>query len=195
MRQQDICHFKSMWERCQNKKLTSFLFFCKKIPHTLPKLDTISVENIHLSYLHQIKKGNYMKTKKIISILLCLIIITAVPITATAATWSSETIFSLTKGDGWKDENTQGYKVSDKKETNSEECRVKTVTLTMYNNPVFKIVNSNGEDRCNSFKMGNKGNTKVGNNTGIKNHFYYANLKPSALQTGTDTIKFTFSTD
>lgn len=136
-----------------------------------------------------------MKTQKIISILLCLIIITAVPITATAETWSKETTFSLTRGNGWKEKNTEGSKVSDLKETTSEKCRVKTVTLTMYNNPVFKIVNSNGEDRCNSFKMGNKGNTKVGNNTGTKNYKYYANLKPSVLQTGTDTIKFTFSTD
>lgn len=136
-----------------------------------------------------------MKAKKIISILLCLIIITAVPITAAAASWSSETVFSLTRGDGWKDKNTKGNKVSDLKETDSEACRVKTITLTMYNNPVFKIVNSNGEDRCNSFKMGNKGNTKVGNNTGAKGYKYYANLKPSGFQTGTDTIKFTFSTD
>lgn len=167
----------------------------QKNVHIFPKSDTIFVESIYLSYLHQIKKGNYVKTKKIISILLCLIIITAVPITAAAASWSSETVFSLTRGDGWKDKNTKGNKVSDLKETDSEACRVKTITLTMYNNPVFKIVNSNGEDRCNSFKMGNKGNTKVGNNTGAKGYKYYANLKPSGFQTGTDTIKFTFSTD
>lgn len=136
-----------------------------------------------------------MKTKKLISILLCLVIITAVPLTATAATWTGENTFSLTRNCGWKEKNTAGNKVVDYKETDSNECRVKTITLTMYNNPVFKIVNSDGEDRCNSFKMGNKGNTKVGNNTGTINYKYYANLKPSVLQTGTDSITFKFSCD
>lgn len=135
-----------------------------------------------------------MKTKKIISILLCLMIV-VVPISATAATWSSETTFSLTSGNGWKDKNTSGNKVSDLKESTSSECRVKTVTLTMFNNPTFRIVNSDGEVRSNSFVMGNKGNTKIGNNTGTKGHKYYANLKPALLQTYTDTIKFTFSAD
>lgn len=138
-----------------------------------------------------------MTSKRLITILLCLLMVTSVaaPITASAYSWSGTKTFSLTKGDSWKSSSS----ASDKKESESNIVRVKTVSLTMYNNPSFRIVSSTGITPtvyCNSFKMGNTGNTKSdSHNTAPKNKTVYASLKPSSLQTGTDTIKFTFSAD
>lgn len=68
-------------------------------------------------------------------------------------------------------------------------------TVSRYNNPQFRLVNSNNQVRGEAIKTGNKGNTKHGTNNGAKGHKYFAAIKPNSWQTGTDNYTFTFSAE
>lgn len=138
-----------------------------------------------------------MKTKKLISLLLCLLMIISVsaPISAVAYTWSGDNTFFLTSGENWKTSSS----ARDKKESTNNIVQVKTQSLTMWNNPTFRIVSNTGDTPnvySKSFTMGNTGNTKSSaSNTATKGTTCYASLKPAFLQTKTDSIRFTFSAD
>ncbi len=123
-------------------------------------------------------------------------IFATIPITTYAGvTWSDQRTISVTEDGGWKRTTTKGDKASDEKETNNSLYYVTTVSLTMYNNPQFRMVDKNNKVIGDAIKTGNTGNTKHGVNHGSKNITYYASIKPSSLQTGTDKYTFTFSAE
>lgn len=110
-----------------------------------------------------------------------------------ATTWSNEGTIQLARGDNWKRNTTTGVYIVNTKTTSSKQVDVHSVALTMWNNPSFRIVNSNNEARCSAFLMSNPGKTATSNsNTGEAGYNYYASIKPSMLQTGTDTARLQF---
>lgn len=137
-----------------------------------------------------------MKSKKIISFLLIACVLFTIPITAYAGcTWSDKRTISVNEDSGWKRTTTKKDFAVDLKETESNLYYVTTVALSMYNNPQFRLVNSNNQVRGEAIKTGNKGNTKHGTNNGAKGHKYFAAIKPNSWQTGTDNYTFTFSAE
>lgn len=135
-----------------------------------------------------------MKSRKLIALFLTLMITMSVPTTAFAYNLSSKGTFSLRKTT-WYYETTAGKELEKTKETTGTTCHVKTNSLTMYNNPVFCLVNSDHAKRSDSIKMGEAGEVESGDCTATKGHYYYASVKPSILQTGTDTVTLQFSPD
>ena len=66
--------------------------------------------------------------------------------------------------------------------------------MTMWSSPQMRLVNSDKEIRSKAVDIKGIDTTYTGtNNTGQKDYTYYAQLKPSKLQVGSDTIKFKFN--
>lgn len=135
-----------------------------------------------------------MKTKKIIALFLSLLIFMSLPITASAFELSGQGTYSI-RETKWYYETTANERLQKTKATNSTTCHVKTNSLTMWNNPVFCLVNSDNAKRSESIKMGEAGDVESGNCTATINYYYYASVKPSIWQTGTDTVTLQFSPD
>lgn len=147
--------------------------------------------------MYRIENGGkviFMKTKKIIALFLSLFIFMSLPITACAYELSAKGTYSL-RETKWYYETTAGKKLQKTKATDGTICHVKTNSLTMYNNPVFRLVNSDNVKRSDSIKMGEAGEVESGDCTATKNYYYYASVKPSIWQTGTDTVTLQFSPD
>lgn len=151
---------------------------------------------------YKTKGSLFVKSKRIISLLLCIMLVIIAPISASAITYSDQRTVQLTEGEGWKVHDVNNRYLGHRKETANSEAHVKTYSLSMINNPLFRIVNKSDTSAadlvvyCKSFKMANADKTAVSDkNYAPKGAYCYANLKPSSLQTGTDTIKFAFSFD
>lgn len=129
------------------------------------------------------------------AVILTVIIAMSVLVVASfaAETWSNPGTYQLTKGEGWKRNTTTGVYLVNTKTTDSPRFDVYTISLTMWNNPSFRLVNSNNEVRSDSITIANEGRQKDGGgNTGEKGYDYYASLKPNFLQTKTDTARIQF---
>lgn len=131
------------------------------------------------------------KQKKSLLFAMSLVMAVAIPTFATAA-YSGQGTYSLNGSDGWKNTTTTGAQLVKLKTTNATTFDVQTLSLTMWNNPSFRMVNSNNEARSSAIVTGNTGNTKSGNSTATNGHNCYGSVKPASLQAGTDTITLKF---
>ncbi len=62
--------------------------------------------------------------------------------------------------------------------------------MTMLTNPKVRLVNSDKQARSGEVTIKTTNTTYTGaNNTGSVGYYYYAQLKPSVFQSGSDTIK------
>lgn len=130
-----------------------------------------------------------------IAVILTVIIAMSVLVVASfaAETWSNPGTYQLTKGDDWKRNTTEGVYLVNTKTTDSSRFDVYTISLTMWNNPSFRLVNSENEARSRPVTIANAGRQKEGSNsTAVKGYNYYASLKPDFLQTKTDTARIQF---
>lgn len=129
--------------------------------------------------------------KRIIIFLLTIMLLSNVAI---AYNWSDIGTYSLSAWQGYKRYTTEGEKLYALKSTDSEYFDVDTYTKTMWTSPLFRLVNSDNEIRSMSVSTANSGERATGNgNTGSEGYYYYASIKPTWNQLGTDTIKLDFT--
>lgn len=131
------------------------------------------------------------KKKRSLLFAVTLIMAVAIPTIASAA-WSGQGTYSVSRGDDWKSTTTTGDRLMKLKTSNATTFDVQTLSLTMWNNPFFRLVNSDNVARSEAITTGNTGNIKSGNSTATNGYNCYGSVKPSALQTGTDTILLKF---
>ncbi|MBY6037166.1 hypothetical protein KUV80_10895 [Fictibacillus nanhaiensis] len=109
------------------------------------------------------------------------------------ATYSSYGTFEVTAGTT-QTTTTTGSKLKQMKETNNTTVSFQASSMTMWSDPDARIVNSNNEKRSDWVEVKNTSDTfTAGNNIGEPNYYYYAQVKPDATQSGTDTIKLRFN--
>ena len=102
--------------------------------------------------------------------------------------------FTLHSDDNWVWKTTAGNHLRALKETNSSKYTVQANVMTMWCDPSFRIVNSNNQSRSGTVSIKETGTVFQGSdNIGIRNYYYYASVKPSSWQVGTDKIKLRFN--
>ena len=138
-----------------------------------------------------VKNKRKIKTAIVTSVLMLSLTVTAF----TATTWSDPGTFSL-EGTSWKHRTTANIMLGNVKTTDSQYYVVYTVSKTMWSSPVFRLVNSSNEVRSNEKSCASVDKQATGNgNTGTIGYAYYASMKASAFQSGTDTIKIQFKSN
>lgn len=135
------------------------------------------------------------KKMRLITVVMCVavLLVTSSFVLAysTSGNWSAYTTVTLSSSDGWKQ---VGH--STLKATNNDIATFYVDNKTMYTDPDAKLVNSNGENRSGIVNMALVNTRMTTNtNTGAKGYNYYSKIKPSALQVGSDSIRYRIMAD
>ncbi|WP_226536226.1 hypothetical protein [Fictibacillus halophilus] len=108
------------------------------------------------------------------------------------ATYSSYGTFEVTEGTT-QTITTTGSKLKQAKTTDGTTVNFYAIVKTMWSDPDARIVNSDGVKRSDWVEIKTTDETfTAGNNSGTKGFNYYAQVRPDASQSGTDSIKLKF---
>lgn len=133
--------------------------------------------------------------KRFVLVMSTILIVVGAQIVAYAGTsWSDGGTFEISRGDGWHNHCTTGEMLGNTKTTESSNVSVYTVSKTMTSSPSFRLINSDGYARSDSFSTPAVGKSVTNNsNTGTVGYTYYASIKPAWNQVSDDcTIKIQF---
>lgn len=133
-----------------------------------------------------------MKNFKHVILVVVLLLVFVVQIVVAQGTWGDAKTFSL-NGYSWHVSTTEGTWLASLKQTNNKNWDLHTVSKTMWTRPEARMVNSGRSVRSNSVVTATTGRTVTGSgNTGEIGYNYYVEVRPAALQVGTDTIRLQF---